>query len=201
MKVNGTAIGKPASRVDGRLKVTGEARYAAEESLPGMAHGVLTGSPIAHGRIVRIDTSGALKLPGVLAIYTHENRGRLGEPPNDLMKGLIAESRLPLEDDEIHYAGQYVAMVVAETFEQARDAAARVKVRYEREEHAMTIEDATESYSPSSSWPKSSNWRGEMLRRRSRKRRSRSMRRTIRPASIRMRWNRMPRSLTGRTER
>jgi xanthine dehydrogenase YagR molybdenum-binding subunit len=148
MKVNGRAIGKPASRVDGRLKVTGEARYAAEEFLPGMSHGVLAGSPIAHGRIVRIDTGAALKFPGVLAIYTHENRGLLGKPPNNLMEGLVAESRLPLADDEIHYAGQYVAMVIAETFEQARDAAARVKVHYRSEDHAMTIEDATQSYEP-----------------------------------------------------
>jgi len=74
------AIGKPVERVDGRLKVTGGARYAAEFKAANLAHGVLVMSTIASGRIRSIDTKAALSAPGVLAVITHENAPRLNFP-------------------------------------------------------------------------------------------------------------------------
>lgn len=74
------AIGKPLDRVDGRLKVTGAARYAAEFPLKNMAHAVLVQSAIAKGRITNIDTSAAQKSPGVLAVITHLNAPKLASP-------------------------------------------------------------------------------------------------------------------------
>ena len=118
-------IGTPANRVDGRLKVTGAAKYAAE-SLSGntVTHAALVGSPVAGGRIKTIHDAKAKAVPGVLLVLTSDNRGPLGKLPTGLgQSGGASEDRLPLDDDRIHYAGQYVAMVVAETFEQACHAA------------------------------------------------------------------------------
>src|SRR5690348_12677541 len=103
-------IGSPASRVDGKLKVTGAAKYAAE-ALPGNAttHAVLVGSPITAGRITKIDDTKAASAPGVLLVLTHENRGKLGKLPSGLgQSGGVSEDRPPLSDNRIHYAGQYV---------------------------------------------------------------------------------------------
>jgi len=72
-------VGKPLDRVDGRLKVTGKARYTAEHHLPGLAYGVLVGSTIAEGRIAAIDTAAAEEAPGVIAILTHRNAPALPE--------------------------------------------------------------------------------------------------------------------------
>ena len=76
-------VGKPLDRVDGRDKVMGRAKYSAEYALPGLTYGVLKTSDIARGRIQGIDTSAALKEPGVLAIFTHENLPKLARTPND----------------------------------------------------------------------------------------------------------------------
>src|SRR4051812_46429628 len=70
-------IGKPTSRVDGRAKVTGAAKYAAEYNVPNLAHGWVVSSAVARGRIARIEAAGALALPGVLHVFTHENAPRL----------------------------------------------------------------------------------------------------------------------------
>ena len=72
-----TYIGTPTSRVDGRAKVTGAAKYAAEFNAPGLAYGSVVTSTIAKGRIVRIDTSEALRVAGVIDVLTHENRPRM----------------------------------------------------------------------------------------------------------------------------
>jgi xanthine dehydrogenase YagR molybdenum-binding subunit len=72
-------IGKPLDRVDGRLKVTGKARYAAEHHLPGLVHGVLVGSTVARGRVAAIDTAAAEKAPGVIAVLTHRNAPAIPE--------------------------------------------------------------------------------------------------------------------------
>ena len=74
-------IGAPISRVDGIGKVTGEAKYAADHGVPGLAHGHVVSSQIARGKILRIDATAALALPGVLRVFTHENALRLVSPP------------------------------------------------------------------------------------------------------------------------
>ena len=130
-------VGKPLDRVDGRDKVMGRAKYSAEYVLPGLTYGVLKTSDIAKGRIQHIDTSVALKEPGVLAIFTHENLPKLARTPNDAdgKKAIGAPMGfLPMISDQIHYAGQPVALVVADTFERATHAASLVRVTYTAEQ-------------------------------------------------------------------
>lgn len=133
MTTTSTLLGKPINRVDGRLKVTGEARYAAEFNVPGLLYGFVVSSAIAKGRIKKIDTREALAHPGVLHIFTHENRPRLAwfdrnYRDDDAPSGSPFR---PLHDDKIVYSGQPIALVVAETLEGARYAASLVRVEYE----------------------------------------------------------------------
>jgi xanthine dehydrogenase YagR molybdenum-binding subunit len=132
------AVGKPLDRLDGRLKVTGAATYAAEHRQDRMAHAVLVQSTIARGRIVAIDTAVAARAPGVLAILTHENAPKLRKAAS----GEPGEDRLPLADDVVHHAGQHVALVVADTVERARHAASLVAVRYQTEEPVLEVAQA-----------------------------------------------------------
>ncbi|PYL88061.1 MAG: acylaldehyde oxidase, partial [Verrucomicrobia bacterium] len=102
-------IGKPLARVDGRLKVTGAATYAAEFQRPDLAYGTLIQSAIANGRVVKIDILAAKSAPGVIEILTRENTPGFKPYPDDLTKkGAPGENRMPLQDDEIHYAGQHL---------------------------------------------------------------------------------------------
>ncbi|MBS1564669.1 MAG: xanthine dehydrogenase family protein molybdopterin-binding subunit [Bacteroidetes bacterium] len=136
-------IGKPMDRVDGRLKVTGAATYSAEFNLKNLAYGVTVQSTIAKGRIRNIDSSEAEKLPGVLKVITHGNAIRLQAPGNasDPGSGKLGEKDLlPLQNDIIYYDGQHIAIVVAETFETAEHAASLIKVEYEEEKPALSIE-------------------------------------------------------------
>jgi len=138
-------VGQPMNRVDGRDKVMGRARYAAEYPLPGLTYGVLKTSDIAKGKIQGIDTSAALKEPGVLAIFTHENLPKLAKTPNDAdgKKAIGAPMGfLPMTGDVIHYAGQPVALVVADTFERATHAARLVRVTYLAEPPIAAYTDA-----------------------------------------------------------
>jgi xanthine dehydrogenase YagR molybdenum-binding subunit len=123
---NKTVVGRPTSRIDGPLKVSGTAPYAYErhDVVPHQAYGVILGAAIAKGRINRIDSAEALRAPGVLAIVTHENAGKLG-------KGKMNTAKL-LAGPEVDHYHQAVAVVVAETFEQARDAATMIRVDYAR---------------------------------------------------------------------
>ncbi len=126
--VTGTGVGAPIDRVDGRLKVTGGARYSAEIPVPGITYAVLVTSTIAVGRIASIDTSAAESVPGVLKVITHRNAPRLPVPPaNPPARRVLAL----LQDDKVHYNGQPIAVVVADTLERATDAASRVRVRYD----------------------------------------------------------------------
>jgi xanthine dehydrogenase YagR molybdenum-binding subunit len=130
-----TQIGRPLSRVDGRLKVTGGAKYAAEHATAGLLHGYVVSSGITKGKISSVDTSAAMELPGVVYIFTHENRPSLAWfdrkwKDGDSPKGSPFR---PLYDNEIVYAMQPVALVVAETFEAARAAARLVRFEYEIE--------------------------------------------------------------------
>jgi len=139
----GTAVGRPVDRVDGKRKVTGSAPYAAELRHDRLAYAFLVRSTIARGRILAIDAEAARRAPGFLAILTHENTPKHKKPAS----GDPGEDRMPLADDVVHYAGQNVAVVVAETLEQARYAAAQVEVRYREETPVLTL-SGTETVAP-----------------------------------------------------
>src|SRR6266404_4754234 len=138
-------MGPARSRVDGRLKVTGAAKYAVEFEVPKCAYGWTVESNIAKGKITAIDTKAAEAVPGVLALLTHLNMPKFQPAPKKEERGgggIRNEERFPLSDDGVHYAGQYVALVIAETIEQARYAASLVKVSYAPEEPLLTMEAA-----------------------------------------------------------
>jgi xanthine dehydrogenase YagR molybdenum-binding subunit len=124
-------IGQPVSRVDGRLKVTGGAKYAADFNVPGMANGVIVRSTIANGRVATIDTGRAERAPGVIAVLTHRNAPRLPYRPHKAAVDPESGERLHvLQDDTINHQGQPIALIVAETFENATHAATLVRVTY-----------------------------------------------------------------------
>jgi xanthine dehydrogenase YagR molybdenum-binding subunit len=129
----GGFVGKPLVRVEGREKVTGKAKYSAEFALPGLTYGVLATSPIAKGKIQSIDTTAAARELGVLAVLTHQNLPKLAKTPNDEAGKKDTGAPMgfmPLTSDEIFYAAQPVALVVADTLEHATYAATLVKVNY-----------------------------------------------------------------------
>jgi xanthine dehydrogenase YagR molybdenum-binding subunit len=140
----GGYVGKPLVRVEGREKVTGRAKYSAEFPLPGLTYGVLTTSTIAKGKIQSIDTSAAAREPGVIAVLTHQNLPKLAKTPNDAQgkKDIGAPMGfLPLTGDEIFYAAQPVALVVADTLEHATHAATLVKVTYQKGDPIASFHD------------------------------------------------------------
>ncbi|WP_312979515.1 aldehyde oxidoreductase molybdenum-binding subunit PaoC [Atlantibacter sp.] len=128
-------VGRPHDRIDGPLKTTGTAHYAYEwhDEAPNAAYGYVVGSAIAKGRITSMDVQAAKNAPGVLAVITAENAGKLG-------KGEKNAATL-LGGPKIEHYHQAIAVVVAETFEQARAAAERVQVEYQRERGAYDLAD------------------------------------------------------------
>lgn len=128
------AIGRPLPRIDGALKVTGAARYAADFKPDGQAHAVVVSASAGLGRITAIDADGAGQLPGVLAVISHLNAPRL---PYGMHKGVIdpavGERLHVLQDDLIRFYGQPVAIVIAETLDQAEHAAAALEVSWRSE--------------------------------------------------------------------
>lgn len=137
------------NRKDGIAKVTGTATYGAEHQISGLVHGYLITSNIASGKIVSINTEAAIKSPGVIKIITHENCPPITKPTNNFMASKIYEARLPLSDNQIHYGGQIIGLVVAQTFEQARHAAHLVKVEYNTQVPNIDPEKAEFSDAPS----------------------------------------------------
>jgi len=129
-------VGKPTERIDGALKTTGTATYAYEHhrAVPNAAYGYIVGAAIAKGRITSIELDRAKSSPGVLGIVTAENVGKLGVGAFYVAKALAGP-------DVDHYH-QAVAIVVAETFEQARAAAGLVRVRYARTKGSFDLKDA-----------------------------------------------------------
>ncbi|GAB7554091.1 xanthine dehydrogenase family protein molybdopterin-binding subunit [Novosphingobium sp. 11B] len=126
-------VGKPTTRIDGPLKVTGHAPYAYEhQELPGKpAYGYVVGSAVAKGTIRSMDTSRAERAPGVVAVVTHRNAGKIA-------KGNFNTAML-LGGPKIQHYHQAIAVVVAETFEQARSAAALIDVDYARDGGAFDL--------------------------------------------------------------
>ena len=134
-------IGTPTSRVDGRAKVTGAAKYAAEFSADGLVHGCIVGSTIAKGRIVRIDTSEALRVAGVIDVLTHEHRPRMARTDRSYKEDVAPPGSpyRPLYDDRVLFSGQPVALVLADEWEVAKFAATLVRVEYNAEAHATDL--------------------------------------------------------------
>ena len=135
-------IGTATSRVDGRAKVTGEAKYAGEFNVGGLAHGYVIESTIPKGRVVRIDTSEALAVSGVIDVLTHQNRPEMADDDKAYKDETAPEKGSPyrpLFDDEIHFNGQPLALVLADDWETARIAASMVKVEYRREPHVTDL--------------------------------------------------------------
>ena len=135
-------IGKSTKRVDGRAKVTGEAKYAVEFPVKNVTHGFLVTSTIAKGKIAEIDVKDAEKAPGVLKVFTHKNAPKLAftDPKDKDMIGMDGKPFRPLQSAEIVFNLQPVALVVAETFEQARYAAKLVLVSYNEEISSTDLE-------------------------------------------------------------
>ncbi|QJX48985.1 xanthine dehydrogenase family protein molybdopterin-binding subunit [Hymenobacter taeanensis] len=135
-------IGKPTSRVDGPAKVTGAAKYSAEFNVPNLTYGVVVSSPIAKGRIIKVHSKPVLKIPGVLAVFSHENVPNLAwfdrNYKDDVAPG--GSPFRPLHDNEIKFNQQPIALVVADTFEVARYAASILEIEYEEEDHETDIE-------------------------------------------------------------
>ena len=132
----GKVVGKPVDRIDGKLKTTGTAPYAYErhDVAPNAAYGYILGAAVAKGRITSLDTSAAERAPGVLAVVTYRNAGKLG-------KAKAITARL-LAGPDVQHFDQAVAVVVAETFEQARDASRRINVRYAKAAGAYDLKVA-----------------------------------------------------------
>jgi CO/xanthine dehydrogenase Mo-binding subunit len=135
---SGPATGAPVDRVDGRLKVAGAAPYPSDVRYPDMAHAAFVRSTIAAGRILAIEVTAAEAVGGVQAIITHDNAPRLGRAAASV---LGPPPPAPLQDDRILHNGQYVAVVVADTPQQAAEAARRVVVTYDRAEAALDLDD------------------------------------------------------------
>ncbi|WP_439557632.1 xanthine dehydrogenase family protein molybdopterin-binding subunit [Dyadobacter sp.] len=128
-------VGQPLSRLEGQLKVTGTAKYSGDYQVPGLLYGYVINSTITKGKITRFDTSRAKAVPGIVQVFTYENRPSLAwfdlqyadmdAPPGSPFR--------PLQDEDILYNGQPIGLVVAETFELARYGATLVDVEYEEE--------------------------------------------------------------------
>jgi xanthine dehydrogenase YagR molybdenum-binding subunit len=140
-------IGQGLDRLDGRLKVTGGARYSAEHPVPRLAQAVIVQSTIASGTVVAIDDSVARSLPGVLLIMTHANAPRLPAPKQEKQEsGAPPAAPTPLlQDASVKYNGQPVAVVVADTLEHARHAAQSLKIRYAAKPSVLGMQAAKKS--------------------------------------------------------
>jgi xanthine dehydrogenase YagR molybdenum-binding subunit len=130
-------IGAPQPRIDGRLKVTGAARYPADEPLTNPAFAYLVTSSIANGRVATLDLVEAKRVPGVLDILTHDNVGARSKPPQSSGGG--GGSTTTLETDRVWHDGQIIAVVVADSFEAAREAAHRVRAIYVQKDPSATF--------------------------------------------------------------
>ncbi|TDY20781.1 xanthine dehydrogenase YagR molybdenum-binding subunit [Paraburkholderia sp. BL6665CI2N2] len=136
-----SVIGQPQARVDGPLKVSGGAIYTADVDLPDLLIAVPVCSTIASGRLASLDIAEAEAMPGVHAVLHRDNIGRFYRiSGNSMETGYVDEARPPFEDDVIRYYGQYIAVVIADTFEAASAASAAIGARYEVTPHDVRDE-------------------------------------------------------------
>jgi xanthine dehydrogenase YagR molybdenum-binding subunit len=148
---HGSNMGQPLTRRDGVLKVTGSAKYAADQHPPGMLHAVLAVSTIARGHVAFLDVAAAKAHPGVVEVITTANRPALAQDPDE--RSDLFTFRLDLlQSDRVRYANQPIAIVVAETLEAATEGAALLAPRYEIEPARVGL-DATESFVPAAVGP------------------------------------------------
>jgi len=127
-------IGRDTPRVDGPRKVSGMAQFTSDFHFPGMLYAVPVEATIANGRVVKLDTAAAEKMPGVRAIFHRENIGKIFRSTlGQGFEGICEERRPPLEDDVVRYYGQYIALAVADTFETAKAAADAVRATYTKD--------------------------------------------------------------------
>ena len=130
------------SRIDGRLKVTGAAKYSAEYAPAGLTYGVLVGSTITKGSIASIDTRAAGNAPGVLAVITHLNAPKVpGDQPESGKPARPKGAFKVFYDDKIYFNGQPIALVIADTFERALFGAGLVKAQYNVDKHSTNLPD------------------------------------------------------------
>src|SRR3954468_15996972 len=131
---NVSPIGRDTPRVDGARKVSGRAQYTSDFHFPEMLYAVPVGATIANGKITKLDTAAAEKMPGVKAILHRGNIGKISRSiPLPGFSGICEERRPPFEDDVVRYYGQYIAVAIAETFETAKAAADAVRATYAAE--------------------------------------------------------------------
>ncbi|SIT51636.1 Periplasmic aromatic aldehyde oxidoreductase, molybdenum binding subunit YagR [Paraburkholderia piptadeniae] len=136
-----SVLGQPQSRIEGPLKVSGRAQYTSDIDLPDMLYAVPVCATIASGRVTSLEFAAAQAMPGVRMILHRGNIGRFYRiAGNSIDTGFVDEARPPFDDDVVRYYGQYVAAVVADTFEAASAAAAAVKVGYERTAYDVSAE-------------------------------------------------------------
>ena len=139
------SIGQPIDRVDGRLKVTGRAKYAAEFSVPNLVHAVLVQSTIGAGAITGFELDEAKSMPGVVAIITPENALKFS-PKGGAQQAVRAPL---LQDMSIAFNGQHIAVVVADSLDRASDAASRIRVKYRRDEPVTSMDSVLgQAYPP-----------------------------------------------------
>src|SRR5215468_5433994 len=134
-------IGTPTSRVDGRAKVTGAAKYAADFNVPGLIYGSVVSSRIAKGRVRRIDATEALSVMGVVEVLTHAKRPPMAHSDQDYKDDVAPDGSpfRPLYDEKVLFSGQPIALVLAQEPEIARFAASLVRVEYAAEPHATDL--------------------------------------------------------------
>jgi xanthine dehydrogenase YagR molybdenum-binding subunit len=134
-------IGRQTPRIDGPLKVSGTATYASDFPFPGLLYAVPVEATIANGKLQKLDTTAAEKMPGVRAIFHRRNIGKIFRSvlqPNN--RGIADERRPPLADDVIRYYGQYIALAVADTFEAAKAAADAVRATYTKQKPNVNVD-------------------------------------------------------------
>jgi xanthine dehydrogenase YagR molybdenum-binding subunit len=142
-------IGAPINRTDAWAKVSGAARYTAEHQVEGLTHAVLVTSTIPSGRVLRIDDSAAREVPGLLLVMTPQNAMRLPQETKDgKLQPPIGRRLTLLQEDDVYYNNQPIAVVVADTYEHAREAAARLRIEYERKDAVLDFEQAKQSLHP-----------------------------------------------------
>lgn len=146
--MNANATGNPIDRVDGRLKVTGGAKYTAEFPVTDAVYALGVNGSIAKGRIASIDTSEAERQKGVLKVITYKNADKLKRHSDDRPPFKLTTIAPVFQDSELHYYGQYVACVVAETFEQARYAGRLIKVTYDEDTPEIVLDKHKEESIP-----------------------------------------------------
>ncbi len=134
-------IGAPISRIDGPLKVSGKAAFCAEFPMEGVIYAALKYSTIARGRIVDVDVAAAEAAPGVVLVMTHRNAPKLNKAPPFMSKPKAAgPDDLPImQDDRVHWNGQPIAIVLAETQEQAEHAQSLIGVTYEAQNPVIAL--------------------------------------------------------------